>query len=254
MIRTIVVDDEPLARRRIRSLLKTDDDFEVITECADGRKAVRAIEAQRPDLVFLDVQMPELDGFGVLQSLQSASTPLIIFVTAYDCYAVKAFEAHALDYLLKPFSRARFFDSLARVKESHAHRQAGGGYEEKIAGMLKDLGAQRNSLPLKSRGRIVFVPVTDIEWIEADANYIRVHAGLETHVVRDKISSIEQKLNPRLFLRVHRSFIVSTERIKELVPCNAGEYVVVLQGGKEVPCGRTYREHVDLFVAGRSLS
>ena len=246
------MDDEPPARRRILSLLKTDSEISVVGECADGEQALHTIEALKPDLVFLDVQMPERDGFSVVEALKVGPKPLFVFATAYDRYAVKAFEAHALDYLLKPFSRARFRDSLDRAKQHIFQRAGAGAYDQQLSDMLKEWNSHPRSLPLKSRGKIVFVATHDIDWIEADSNYIRVHAGQETHLVRDKISAFEEKLDPEQFLRVHRSFIVNTAHIRELLPCNAGEYIVVLRSGKELPCGRTYRDDLDRLIAGRA--
>lgn len=237
------MDDEPLARRRLLSFLNADSEIEIAGECGDGRTALDVISAQKPALLFLDIQMPEMDGFSVLQSLKLSPMPLVIFVTAFDHYAVKAFEAHALDYLLKPFSRQRFGDALLRAKD-HLRQRQGAAYEGKLAGMMQQLAARRNSLPLRTRGRLVFVPMQEIDWLEADANYVRVHAGQETHIVREKIGDLEAKLDPQVFLRVHRSFIVNVDRIRELVPCDGSGYIVVLRGGKEVPCGRTYHPNL----------
>jgi two-component system LytT family response regulator len=242
-IRTVIVDDEPLARRRLLSFLNADSEIEIAGECGDGRTALDVISAQKPALLFLDIQMPEMDGFSVLQSLKLSPMPLVIFVTAFDHYAVKAFEAHALDYLLKPFSRQRFGDALLRAKD-HLRQRQGAAYEGKLAEMMQQLAARRNSLPLRTRGRLVFVPMQEIDWLEADANYVRVHAGQETHIVREKIGDLEAKLDPQVFLRVHRSFIVNVDRIRELVPCDGSGYIVVLRGGKEVPCGRTYHPNL----------
>ncbi|HET6936797.1 MAG TPA: LytTR family DNA-binding domain-containing protein [Candidatus Angelobacter sp.] len=242
-IRTVIVDDEPLARRRLLSFLNADSEIEIAGECGDGRTALDVISAQKPALLFLDIQMPEMDGFSVLQSLKLSPMPLVIFVTAFDHYAVKAFEAHALDYLLKPFSRQRFGDALLRAKD-HLRQRQGAAYEGKLTEMMQQLAARRNSLPLRTRGRLVFVPMQEIDWLEADANYVRVHAGQETHIVREKIGDLEAKLDPQVFLRVHRSFIVNVDRIRELVPCDGSGYIVVLRGGKEVPCGRTYHPNL----------
>lgn len=237
------MDDEPLARRRLLSFLNADSEIEIAGECGDGRTALDVISAQKPALLFLDIQMPEMDGFSVLQSLKLSPMPLVIFVTAFDHYAVKAFEAHALDYLLKPFSRQRFGDALLRAKD-HLRQRQGAAYEGKLTEMMQQLAARRNSLPLRTRGRLVFVPMQEIDWLEADANYVRVHAGQETHIVREKIGDLEAKLDPQVFLRVHRSFIVNVDRIRELVPCDGSGYIVVLRGGKEVPCGRTYHPNL----------
>lgn len=242
-----MVDDEPLARRRILSLLKDDPEIQVVAECGDGHSAVEAVLQLKPALMFLDVQMPELDGFGVLDAIPSDQMPVVVFVTAFDRYAVKAFESHAVDYLLKPCNRTRFMDALEHAKASIRQRELG-PYQERILSLMRQLRPERDRLVLRLRGRIVFVPFSDIDWIEADANYVRLHIGSESHAVRDKISSIEEKLDPSLFLRIHRSYIVNASKIRELQPCNAGEYIVVLRDGKELPSGRTYHDQLERFL------
>ena len=243
-IRTLIVDDEPLGRERIRALLARDPEIDVVEECPDGRRAVAAIERSRPDLVFLDVQMPEMDGFAVLEAIAGDRMPAIIFVTAYDRYAVQAFEVHALDYLLKSFDRDRFEAALERAKEE-IHRSKTGVLNERLAGLLEDLQAKQKRLTrlvVKSGGRIVFLRVDEIDWVEAADNYVRIHAGRESHLIRETLHSLEGRLNPEKFLRIHRSTLVNVDRIRELQPIFHGDYLVKLNDGTELTLSRSYRE------------
>ncbi|HKQ77678.1 MAG TPA: LytTR family DNA-binding domain-containing protein [Blastocatellia bacterium] len=243
-IRTLVVDDEPLARERITDLLAHDAEAEIIGECGDGLAAVAAIEHHKPDLLFLDVQMPELDGFGVLEAIESA--PVTIFVTAYDQYALRAFEVHALDYLLKPFDRERFDKALQRAKRQIARERAGAVNQELVA-LLADLKTRPKPLErlvIKAGGRVFFLRVDEIDWIEAAANYVKLHAGKESHLLRETINGLAAKLDPDKFLRIHRSIIVNLERVKELQPWFHGDYVVIMQDGAQLTSSRNYREHL----------
>lgn len=243
-IRTIIVDDEPLGRERVRTLLARDDEIEVVGECGDGKKAVAAIEKLKPDLVFLDVQMPEVDGFGVLEAISGAPIPAIVFVTAFDKYAVKAFEVHALDYLLKSFDRERFEATLKRAKLA-IRRSRDGALNERLTGLIEDLEARRERptrLVLRTAGRITFLRVDEIDWIEAADNYVRVHVGKEAHLMRETLQSLEKRLDPGKFLRVHRSHLVNLERIRELRPIFHGDYLVKLVNGTELTLSRNYRE------------
>ncbi len=243
-IRTLIVDDEPLGRERIRTLLADDPEIEVTGECPDGKHAIAAIERFRPDLVFLDVQMPEVDGFAVLDAIASERMPVIIFVTAYDRYAVQAFEVHALDYLLKSFDRERFRAALQRAKEE-IRRSREGLLNERLAGLLEDLQTKQKRLTrlvVKSAGRIVFLRVEEIDWVEAADNYVRVHAGRESHLIRETLQSLENCLNPEKFLRIHRSTLVNLDRIRELRPIFHGDYLVKLNDGTELTLSRNYRE------------
>jgi two-component system, LytTR family, response regulator len=243
-IRTLIVDDEPLGRERIRTLLTDDPEIEVTAECPDGRQAIAAIERFRPDLVFLDVQMPEVDGFGVLDAIAGDRMPAIIFVTAYDRYAVQAFEVHALDYLLKSFDRERFQAALQRAKEE-IRRSKEGFLNERLAGLLEDLQTKQKRLTrlvVKSAGRIVFLRVEEIDWVEAADNYVRVHAGHKSHLMRETLQSLEGRLNPEKFLRIHRSTLVNLDRIRELQPVFHGDYLVKLNDGTELILSRNYRE------------
>ena len=250
-IRTLIVDDEPLGRERIRTLLADDQEIEIIEECPDGRRAVAAIERSKPDLVFLDVQMPEMDGFAVLDAIASGHMPVIIFVTAYDRYAVQAFEVHALDYLLKSFDRDRFQAALVRAKEEIHRLKASvldpkiGALNERLAGLLEDLQTKQKRLTrlvVKSGGRIVFLRVEEIDWVEAADNYVRIHSGRESHLIRETLQSLESRLNPDKFLRIHRSTVVNLDRIRELQPIFHGDYLVRLSDGTELTLSRNYRE------------
>jgi two-component system LytT family response regulator len=243
-IRTLIVDDEPLGRERIRTLLADDPEIEVTGECPDGRRAIAAIERFRPDLIFLDVQMPEVDGFAVLDAIAGERMPAIIFVTAYDRYAVQAFEVHALDYLLKSFDRERFQAALQRAKEG-IRRSKEGFLNERLAGLLEDLQARQERLTrlvVKSAGRIVFLRVEEIDWVEAADNYVRIHAGRESHLIRETLQSLESRLNPENFLRIHRSTLVNLDRIRELQPIFHGDYLVKLNDGTQLTLSRNYRE------------
>jgi len=224
-------------------LLKTDSEFEVVAECGDGRTALQAISQHKPDLVFLDVQMPEMTGFDVLQAIPQDQLPTTIFVTAFDQYAVKAFEAHALDYLLKPFAVERFTDAVQRAKK--ALQQKSSPENERLADLLREMQGARKSIMVRSAGRTVFLRLEDIEWIEAAANYVKIFTATEQYLVREKISTIEQQLPAVKFVRIHRSLIVSIDHVRELQACGNGEFVVVLRRGKELPLGRTYRSHVE---------
>lgn len=243
-IRTLIVDDEPLGRERIRTLLAGDAEIEVVGESADGRSAISVIEKLTPDLVFLDVQMPEVDGFGVLEAICGELMPAIVFVTAYDRYAVKAFEVHALDYLLKSFDRERFDCALQRAKAAVRHSREG-TLNERLAGLIEDLEARKERptrLVIKSGGRIAFLRVDEIDWVEAADNYVRVHAGKEAHLIRETLQSLEKRLDPGKFLRIHRSSLVNLERIRELRPTFHGDYLVKLLDGTELTLSRNYRE------------
>lgn len=243
-IRTLIVDDEPLGRERIRTLLASDPEIEVIEECSDGRQAIAAIEGSKPDLVFLDVQMPEMNGFAVLDAIASDHMPAIIFVTAYDHYAVQAFEVHALDYLLKSFDRERFQAALQRAK-GEIQRSKAGLLNERLAGLLEDLQAKQKRLTrlvVKSGGRIVFLRAEEIDWAEAADNYVRIHTGRDSHLIRETLHSLESRLNPEKFLRIHRSTLVNLDRILELQPIFHGDYLVKLHDGTELTLSRSYRE------------
>jgi two-component system LytT family response regulator len=243
-MRTLVVDDEPMARERIMSLLQHEADIEIVGECSDGPQAIAAIHHQAPDLVFLDVQMPGIDGFGVISAIGPERLPIVIFVTAYDEYALKAFEVHALDYLLKPFGRDRFQQTLTHARASLERRRAG-ELGRRLLALVNDIKPEApkfDRLVVKSGGRVFFLRSEDIDWIEAAGNYVRLHLGEEAHLFRETMNRMESRLDSRRFVRIHRSRIVNTERIKELQPWFNGEYVVVLTNGKRLPLSRGYRD------------
>ncbi|MCI0642414.1 MAG: LytTR family DNA-binding domain-containing protein [Gemmataceae bacterium] len=251
-IRTLIVDDEPLARQRVRALLEVEPDIDIIGECGDGGQAAAQVRRLKPDLMFLDVQMPVLDGFGVLEELQGETLPVVVFVTAHDRFALKAFEVHALDYLLKPFDRERFAAALNHAKAQIRNGQ-NADMEKRLLAMLAGRGeksAQR--LVVKSAGRVYFVRVADIDWIEAAGNYVRLHVGKQDHLLRESMGGPESKLDPNRFVRIHRSVIVNIERIRELQPAFHGDYAVVLQDGTELTLSRSHREKLQETL-GHSL-
>lgn len=247
--RALIVDDEPLARERIRSLLKAETDFEIAGECANGQEAVTAVRDLRPDLMFLDIQMPGLDGFGVLRALNKDWMPLVIFVTAYDQHALKAFEVHALDYLLKPFKQSRFKETVQRARESLAQRGPGVPSQELLR-LLEQVRPQPEFLtriPIRNGERVVLVKAAQVEYIEAAGNYVVLHAGKENHVLRETLTALESKLNPKQFLRISRSILVNLDQIKELQPLFKGEHAVLLHNGKQLTMTRGIREVQDLL-------
>ncbi len=251
-IRALVADDESLARERIQELLSGEPDIDVVAECADGREAVDAVQRHNPDLLFLDIEMPELDGFQVLRQIPAERMPVVVFITAYDRYAIKAFEEHALDYLLKPFDKPRFVSALNRAR-TRLEQQQNGSVNNKLMALLQQAGSQPkliDRLAIKSRGRVVFLRTDEIEWIEAAGNYVEVHAGKDCHLIRDTLNSFEEKLDSRKFMRIHRSCMVNLEFIKELQPGMAGEYVVVMRDGRQLTLSRGYRDKVQLLIGG----
>ncbi len=245
-IRTLIVDDEPLARSRVRELLETQPDVEVTGECGNGREAIGAIRGETPDLVYLDVQMPEVTGFEVLEALEPAAAPAVVFVTAFDQFAVRAFEVHAVDYLLKPFDRERFLASLERAREAVGRRREG-RVDERLGALLADLGAQRRYLKrllVKNGSRTVLLQAGEIDWIESAGNYVRVHVGRERHLLRETMTTLEERLDPERFIRIHRSTIVNLDRVRELEPYFHGDYVVRLNDGTRLTMSRTYRDRL----------
>jgi two-component system LytT family response regulator len=249
-IRALIVDDEPLAREGILIRLKQAPDVEVIGECGNGREAVTVIRREVPDLVFLDIQMPRLDGFGVVEAVGVRQMPHVIFVTAYDEHALRAFEVSALDYLLKPIDGGRFFEALERAR-SRIRGENLGAVSERLHKMMAALRVERNyleRLSIKSAGRITFLGVDEIDWIEAADNYVQVHAGRESHLLHATMNSLESRLDPNKFLRIHRSAIVNIGRIKELHPMFHGEYRVILIDGTRLTSGRSYRENLQKLL------
>jgi two-component system LytT family response regulator len=242
--KTLIVDDESLARDRLRQLLQAEREIQIVGECADGRDAVAAIQRESPDLIFLDIQMPELDGFGVLEAIKNGPMPVIVFVTAYDKFALKAFEVHAVDYLLKPFDRERFQVALRHALEQVKQRGDKSLGERQSAALteLKPPGKLAERLPIKSGGRVIFVRVDDIDWVEAAHNYVVLHAGKDSHLLRETMNSFEARLSPEKFVRISRSTIVNIDRIKELQPMFYGEYTITLQNGTRLTLSRRYRD------------
>ena len=249
-IRTIIIDDEPLARDRIKRLLRDEDGVQIIGECGNGTDAVKSITEMNPDLVFLDIQMPGKNGFEVIKSLNSKKLPTIIFVTAYDQYALQAFDVHALDYLLKPFNRDRIKKAVSRAREHMEHLRLG-NLDERLNSLIADLRGEKkylDRLVVKSVGRVFFLKSDEIDWIEAAGNYVKLHVGRESHMIRETMNGIEAKLDPEKFLRIHRSTVVNIDRIKELHPMFSGDYAVILRNGTELALSRNYRERfTELF-------
>jgi two-component system, LytTR family, response regulator len=230
MIRTLVVDDEPLARSSLTVLLRLDPEIEIVSECGSGMEALAEIRSKKPDLVFLDVQMPECDGFNVLELLGRDLPPAVVFVTAYDQYALRAFEAGALDYLLKPFDNARFDRALGRAKERIVHG--------------KDLPRKMERLAIKSVGQIWFLKISEIDWIEAADYYACLHAGTRTHLLRRSMSELHEELDHAVFCRIHRSTIVNLDRVRGLELNEDGEYEVLLDNGTRLRLSRRYRKQL----------
>lgn len=253
-IRALVIDDEPLAREIIREMLQDDPEVEIVGESVNGHDAVAAVAAHTPDLLFLDVQMPRKSGFEVLESLPSGRMPLVIFVTSYDQYAVRAFEVHAIDYLLKPFDRQRFEMALERAK-ARIRRKRSGDIDQRILALLEELKAGQKYLErlvIKTGGRVIFLDTEEIDWIEAEGNYVTVHTGEKCHLLRETISNLERQLDPKKFVRIHRSAIVVINRIQELQPWFHGEFRVILQGGTQLTLSRNYRENLQ-SILGNNL-
>lgn len=249
-IRTLIVDDEPPARERLRQLLRDEPRVELLGECANGREAVDAIRAQHPDLVLLDIQMPGLNGFGVLEELGAATPPAVIFVTAYDRFALQAFEVHAVDYLLKPFDRERFQTALRRAITRLEQRDAG-DLNQRIRDLLADLkpgSAPVQRLAVRSTGRVVFVKVEDIDWVESADNYVNLHVGHEAYLHRETMNALEQSLPAQTFMRISRSTIVNVDRIKELQPMFHGDYTVILRNGVRLTLSRGYRDKLQALI------
>jgi two-component system LytT family response regulator len=271
-IRVIVVDDEPLARRGLRQLCEQDPDLELVCECADGRAAVAAIQQTEPDLLLLDIQMPGLDGFGVLRTVGLDRIPQVIFVTAYDRFAIRAFEVHALDYLLKPVDDERFSDAIERAKRM-IHRPDLNNLQDRLLDLASELGLRLSRegvpagdgrrpspsgrpyisrIPVRKKGSVQMVRVEDVAWIEADNYLVRIHAGGKVHVLRETMKSLESRLESTRFFRVSRSAIVNLDRITEIQPFARGSHVIILDDGTRVLLSRGRRETLETLL-GQSL-
>lgn len=246
----LIVDDEPLARRSLRKYLKSFPEFTVIGECGDGVSAVAAVRQRRPDLLFLDIQMPESDGFQVLAELGQEEMPATIFVTAYERHALQAFEAHALDYLLKPFSEDRFRDALL-----HARRALESGTRQaqarQLTALLEQMTKKREyveRIPVPSQGRFIFLNVRDLDWITAEGNYLRLHSNGTSYLIRGSMSEMESKLDPAKFMRIHRSTIIHLERIREVQPWFRGYHRVIMTNGQELKLSRHQKDKLRLLL------
>ena len=257
MLRTLVVDDEPVARRRLRRLLRFDFDVQIVGECGDGATAVAAVRALAPDVVLLDVQMPEVDGFGLLQALAPEEIPVVIFVTAFDRYALRAFDVHALDYLLKPVDAERLARAMARARIRVAERRGSPTprLDHRLMALLTELTSERRYLtriPVRTEGRLIVVQLSEVDWVAAADNYVTLHAGTQSHMVRETIGRLERELDPDCFVRIHRSTIVRIDRIKELIPDFHGDYTVILKNGTRLTLSRTYRAKLEASL-GRTI-
>jgi two-component system LytT family response regulator len=249
-IRAVIVDDEPLAREGVRLLLQRDPDIEVIDESGDGADAVEVIRRHRPDLVFLDVQIPEMNGFEVLSALGPEEMPAVIFITAHDRYALQAFEVNALDYLLKPYDDERFMEAVRRAKE-HLRMERVSNLSQKLISLLEvygDRSAFISRLAVRSAGRVVFVTVGEIDWIEAADYYVQLHVGSESYLHRQTMTSLERQLDPDRFIRIHRSAIVNASRIRELRHQGKRDLVVVLESGIELKVARSSRDKLQKLM------
>jgi two-component system LytT family response regulator len=242
-IRTIIADDEPLGLRKLRILLNSESGIRVVAECENADQTLAAVREHKPDLILLDIQMPDADGFQMLKSLSAQDMPMVIFTTAYDHYAIRAFEARALDYLLKPFDQERLHAAIekARVEMLHHHARV---LATRILEILSDVEPYHQNerrLVIKSGGRVIFLDVDEIDWVEAAANYVKLNAGKRSYLLRETIGRVSERLDHHQFVRIHRSTLVNVQKIKELQPCNSGEYMVMLRNGKELSCSRSYR-------------
>ena len=246
MLDVLIVDDEPLARLGLRALLAKEHDLRIAGECGDGLVAVEQIQSKNPDLVFLDIQMPGLDGFGVVDAIGVREMPVTVFVTAYDLHALRAFEVHAIDYLLKPVTPERLAVALDRARA--IIRQPGRKeFDEQVAALLQSMRPPGETLArfvIKSIGKVVIVPVDDVEWITAEGDYVKLHTQNKTHLLREKISTLEARLDPAQFARIHRSTIVRIGCIRELRPLLNGDHVVILRNGEQLALSRTLRAQV----------
>jgi two-component system, LytTR family, response regulator len=253
-IKVLIADDEVLARKFIHRMLKPDPEVEIVAECNNGAEAVAMIRKEKPDLVFLDVQMPEMNGFAVLDAVKLDHLPEIIFTTAYEAYAIRAFELHALDYLLKPFDQVRFKAALRYAKE-RLHSEQDEAKRLQIGTLLESMQAQQqyfDRIIIRADGRITFLHVREIDWLEADDKYVHLHTGKGTRMVRQTLTALEGQLDPKKFLRVHRSAMVNIERIKELQPLFNGEHSLVLENGTRLTLSRKYKDKL-FELLGRPL-
>ncbi|MDQ4122391.1 MAG: LytTR family DNA-binding domain-containing protein [Acidobacteriota bacterium] len=252
-IRTIIADDMPLARSRIKRFLKTDSEIEIICECSSGTEAIEAINRLKPDLVFLDVEMPGISGFEVLQAIKLDPMPVVIFATAYDKFTLRAFDFHVLDYLLKPFDEARLKRSLERAKRE-LKRTRKTDINQQLQSVLQNNKSEQKFLKriaVKSGERTVFLPTEDIDWVATAGNYVELHVGKQTHLIRERMCELEAKLDGSKFVRIHRLSLINIERVRELQPLFNGDYIVILQNGVRLTLSRTYREKLFDLIEGK---
>ena len=251
ILRALIVDDEPLARDNVRLALEKELDVEVVAECSDGDSAIEAIRELEPDVVFLDVQMPGTGGFDVVQEIGPEEMPAVVFVTAFDEHALRAFEVHALDYVLKPFDDDRFSDAVEHARRTLRLRRDEESFRRGLTGLMTDVhGGQDGSgrprfasrLMVRLRDRIHFVRTEDVDWFEAAGNYVRLHVADRSHLIRSTMSAIEERLDPQQFVRIHRSTIVNVDRIKEIQPWAGGDYLAILKSGQQLRISRGYRD------------
>ena len=247
-LRVAVVDDEPVARRRMRRMLRREPDVDVVAESGDGRAAVEAIVTHRPDVVFLDVQMPEFDGFEVVRQIGAGLVPAVVFVTAFDQYALRAFEVHAIDYLLKPFTPERLHQAVEQVRARLGDRGREAATDSRLAALLdefQDRGRYLQRVPVRAGARIVILDTGDVDWIQAADNYVLFHSGGREYLMRETLARLEQELDPRQFVRIHRSALVRLDRIGEMLPSVHGDFRVTLKTGVQLTLSRHYRERVE---------
>jgi two-component system LytT family response regulator len=257
-IRTIIADDEHLSRQKLRLLLRTELGVEVVAECQNGEQTISAVHQHRPDLLLIDIQMPDMDGFDVLERIVADMMPVVVFTTAYNQFATKAFDAHALDYLLKPFEQGRLHQAIERTRAELLK-----SHDFTLTTRILDVLANANQgkpqmepktaddrMIIRAGGKVVFLDTKEIDWIDAAANYVKVNAGRDSYLLREGIGSIAERLDPGRFVRIHRSVIVNVRKIKELQPCDSGEYIAVLKNGKELSCSRGYRAQLQRLIGG----
>ena len=251
VIRTVIADDEPLARNKLRLLLSAEAGIEVVEECRNGAETIAAVHAHKPDLLFLDIQMPDADGFEVLGKISPEEMPVAIFTTAYDQFAIRAFEARALDYLLKPFDQERLHHSIERVRAEFLKSHGSDLAHRILDALAQGRQSTDRRLVIKAGGRVVFIDVDEIHWVEAAANYVKLKTEKDSYLLREAIGHVSERLDPHQFIRIHRSTIVNAKQIKELQPCNSGEYIVVLKSGKELSCSRGYRSGLQQLIENK---
>lgn len=252
-MRVLIVDDERIARNRLRALLEPEPGVEIAGECSNGRDAMDALEREDIDVVFIDIQMPGADGINIVRSLPPERAPLVVFVTAYDKYALEAFELRAFDYLLKPFDAERFQRTLSNLRAELSRGVKGEDPLRKLSTLIETIGESRPKLEriaVRNKGHVTFLRAETVDWIEAADNYVCLHCGPTTHIMRETMSALESRLDPNRFVRIHRSTIVNADRIRELQPWFRGDYRVILQDGTALTLSRSYRQAVEERLLG----